>query len=77
MPEPAAFPKTDPEGETYYRIFWQQYDEEGGCSTVSRTLHNMQDGWCLTLPEKWDDTVTVSRQGTVDSNSVSFFICSG
>lgn len=77
VPEPAAFPKTDPEGETYYRIFWQQYDEEGGCSTVSRTLHNMQDGWCLTLPEKWDDTVTVSRQGTVDSNSVSFFIRSG
>lgn len=73
VPEPVAFPKADPEGETYYRIFWQQYDEKGDPRTASRTLHNMQDGWCLVLPEEWDDTVIVSRQGTVDSNTVSFF----
>ena len=77
VPEPVAFPKVDPEGETYYRIFWQQYDEKGNRRTARCTLHNMQDGWCLVLPEKWDDTLTVSRQGTADSNTVFFFNRSG
>ena len=70
---PVAFPKDDPEGETYYRIFWRQYDGNGEYRTVYRTLHNVQDGWSLVLPKEWDDTVTVTRQSAADGSTVSFF----
>ncbi len=73
VPNPTPFPKTDPEGETYYRIFWQQYDERGKATTVYRTLHNMQDGWCLVMPEAWDDTVSVLRQSTAGGSTVVFY----
>lgn len=72
---PVAFPKNDPEGETYYRIFWRQYDEKGEYWTVYRTLHNVQDGWSLVLPKEWDDAVTVTRQSTADGSTVSFYRC--
>ena len=70
---PVAFPKNDPEGETYYRIFWRQYDEKGEYRTVYRTLHNVQDGWSLVLPKEWDNTVAVTRQSTTDCSTVSFY----
>ena len=70
---PVAFPKNDPEGETYYRIFWRQYDEKGEYRTVYRTLHNVQDGWSLVLPKEWDDTVTIARQSAADGSTVSFY----
>ena len=72
---PVAFPKNDPEGETYYRIFWRQYDEKGEYRTVYRTLHNVQDGWSLVLPKEWDDTVTITRQSAADGSTVSFYRC--
>lgn len=73
VPVPVAFPKYDPEGETYYRVFWRQYDEKGEYRTVYRTLHNVQDGWSLVLPKEWDNTVTVTRQSTSDGSTVSFY----
>ena len=75
VPVPAAFPRLDPEGETYYRIFWQQCDEKGRYKTVYRTLHNVQDGWSLVLPKEWDDAVTIARQSTADGSTVSFYRC--
>lgn len=72
---PVAFPKNDPEGETYYRIFWRQYDGKGEYRTVYRTLHNMQDGWSLVLPKEWDDAVTITRQSAADGSTVSFYRC--
>lgn len=75
VPVPVAFPKNDPEGEIYYRIFWRQYDEKGEYRTVYRTLHNMQDGWSLVLPKEWDNTVTITRQSAADGSMVSFYRC--
>ena len=70
---PVAFPKNDPEGETYYRIFWRQYDEKGEYRTVYRTLHNVQDGWSLVLPKEWDETVSIARQSAADGSTVLFY----
>ena len=72
---PVAFPKKDPEGETYYRIFWRQYDEKGEYRTAYRTLHNVQDGWSLVLAKEWDETVTITRQSTSEGSTVSFYRC--
>ena len=77
VPMPVAFPKLDPEGETYYRIFWQQCDEKGNYKTVYRTLHNVQDGWSLVLPKEWDNHVGITRQSVTGGYLVTFYDCVG
>ena len=72
VPEPIAFPQLFDESESYYRIFWLDYDSSGRSEVVNRTFHNMTDGWCLTLPEAWDKGVSLFRIGTPEENTVTF-----
>lgn len=73
VPEPVAFPQTDPEGAVYYRILWQQFDSKGNSSTVRSTYQDPQGGWTLVLPESWDEGVSVERSSGPDGSSVTFF----
>lgn len=73
VPEPLAFPSLFDENESYYRIFWRDYDSSGESSVMRRTFHNTADGWYLQLPEEWDENVSLFRVGLPDENSVTFY----
>lgn len=75
VPEPVAFPTLDDDSETYYRIHWRAYDSTGGSKVVRRTFHNAADGWSLTLPEAWDESISLLRTVTESENAVLFFRC--
>ncbi len=72
VPEPAPFRKTDPEGDSYYRICWRQYSAEGEETLVRETYQEAQSGWNLILPSSWDDRVTVRRTSGTEGSSVTF-----
>lgn len=75
VPEPVAFPTLGEEGETNYRILWRAYDSSGNGTIACRTFHNATDGWSLTLPEAWDESVSLLRTKTENENAVLFFRC--
>lgn len=55
-------PRQDSSPDTFYAIYWQQYDSSGQCTTVSTTYYNSTDGWYLELPDGWLDSLTLLRQ---------------
>lgn len=73
VPEPSPFPALNEESETYYRILWRDYDMTGASEIVTRTFHNMVDGWSLVLPEAWENTVTLTRRSLPEENVVVFY----
>ncbi|MBE7003515.1 MAG: VCBS repeat-containing protein [Ruminococcaceae bacterium] len=77
VPEPIPFPQLDPEGTVYYRIRWRQYDAAGDSAVVRETYQDTQGGWSLTLPEGWDQNVTVSRSVSADGSAVTFMRIDG
>ncbi len=73
LPEPVPFPPFEEDGEIYYRILWRAYDSSGKSEIVRRSFHNAADGWSLTLPEAWDQEVTLLRTLSEGESSVIFF----
>ncbi|MCR5825039.1 MAG: VCBS repeat-containing protein [Oscillospiraceae bacterium] len=77
VPEPMPFVQTDPEAGVYYRVCWRQYDGSGESTVVRQTYPDAQSGWSLTLPEGWDERVSVSRRSGADGNAVTFSLVNG
>ena len=65
------------DGVSYERTDWYQYHLDGENKVVLRTYHNLEDGWYLRLPEDWMDRIWVSRAGSTDENTVTFYILKG
>ena len=65
------------EGISYERTDWYQYNLGGENEAVLRTYHNLEDGWYLRLPEDWIDRIWISRAGSTDENTVTFYILKG
>lgn len=72
VPEAAPFARTDPEGGTYYRVCWRQYDASGKAELVCETYQDAQGGWSLILPGGWDARVSVNRVNGADGSAVTF-----
>ncbi len=72
VPEPVPFPQITPEDALFYRIRWRRYDASGGSEIARETFQDTQSGWSLTLPQNWDENVTVSRSSGADGSSVTF-----
>ena len=53
------------QSETVYRVLdWYLYSSKGSRSIVCTTYHNYTDSWYLTLPDSWNDILTVRREDT-------------
>lgn len=53
------------QSETVYRVLdWYLYSSRGRRSIVCTTYHNYTDSWYLTLPDTWDEELTVRREDT-------------
>ena len=53
------------QSETVYRVLdWYLYSSNGKRNTVCTTYHNYTDSWYLTLPDTWDEELTVRREDT-------------
>ena len=63
LPELVALPSTD--GESYSIIHWYNLDLDGKQTVKLTTYHNFSSGWYVTLPEKWDGKLTVSKSSEV------------
>jgi hypothetical protein len=67
IPKPTPLPPytADALEASYYRVEWRSYRSSGEYVPVLYTVHNLTDGWYLTLPESWRDRLTVTRRDTV------------
>lgn len=77
IPKPEFLPIWENTEALYQRVDWKNFDAEGAGEAVMSTYHNMEDGWYLRLPEAWCDQIMVSRTGSANEASVTFYIRAG
>ncbi len=66
IPRPVSLPPVDTgedaTTEQFWRIDWRNYASSGLVNRVMSTYHNFSDGWYFTLPETWEDRLTIARR---------------
>ena len=62
VPVPESAPAQLDSMNTYWIVKWYAYSSDGGRIQTESTYLNYSDGWCLFLPEKWEDKITVRRE---------------
>lgn len=66
------------DAESGCRVIWRSYDAAGTGKDALSTYHALADGWYLTLPESWGDSLNVRAEGAgTDVSMVSFGIGAG
>lgn len=66
------------DAESGCRVIWRSYDAAGTGKDALSTYHALADGWYLTLPESWGDSLNVHAEGAgTDVSMVSFGIGAG
>ena len=66
------------DAESGCRVIWRSYDAAGTGKGALSTYHALADGWYLTLPESWGDSLNVRTEGAgTDVSMVSFGIGAG
>lgn len=66
------------DAESGCRVIWRSYDAAGTGEDALSTYHALADGWYLTLPESWGDSLNVRAEGAgTDVSMVSFGIGAG
>lgn len=60
VPRPAQL-LSDPEGDSYWKIYWHSYRADGSNERQAITYHNPADGWYLLIPDEWDGHFTVRQ----------------
>ena len=66
LPSPQPLPTYgNSQSTNFWLIDWSQYDNEGTCSRVMTTYHNVVDSWYLIIPEEWRGRITISRNDQV------------
>ena len=76
IPVPVILPTRSAPGQnSYFRIDWCSYDKDGNSKVAESTYHDTEDGWYLTLPNRWDGKIMVTREQTgTDEMAVTFSI---
>jgi hypothetical protein len=74
IPSPRLLPSYgDAQTSNFWLIDWDQYDEEGRCSQVMTTYHNLSDGWYLEIPDSWEGKITISRNDSLSGQRQVIF----
>ena len=76
VPMPAELPA---EGEeTYWKIYWYSYSQDGTPTQQAITYHNLTDSWYMLIPEAWDNHFTV-RQSSISATerATTFYSVAG
>lgn len=71
VPMPAELPA---EGEdSYWKIYWYSYAQDGTPSQKNITYHNLTDSWYILIPESWDNHFTVRQSSIGATERVTTF----
>ncbi|MDE7246021.1 MAG: FG-GAP-like repeat-containing protein [Oscillospiraceae bacterium] len=73
VPMPAQLPSDSGE-DPYWKIYWHNYDLNGGSQLQAITYHNLTDNWYILIPESWDGHFTVRQNNTSSAvHSTTFY----
>ena len=62
IPVPVVLPSSSSGGsDTYWEIYWRNYDATGHAEDILSTYHNTNEGWYLVLPEEWEGKIAVRQ----------------
>lgn len=75
LPQPVQLPVFNDKktSDFYWTINWRTYSLDGTVSRVGITYHDNADGWYLTLPESWENQITISRRDAVSGERTVVF----
>lgn len=73
---PSAVYQQNEEGGAWMlqRVDWSSYSADGEGTKVMSTYHDLESGWYLRLPEKWNGRIFASRVTGTDEATVTFYI---
>ena len=58
--------------DTYWQVYWRNYNVRGQGELAASTYHNTGDGWYLMLPESWDGQIAVQQTYGSDERGIIF-----
>ena len=61
LPELVELPRIDDSAGTYSIIRWYNLGMNGEKRVKLTTYHSFASGWYLTIPDEWDEQITISR----------------
>lgn len=62
------------EQEARSRLDWVNYDQVGGETQVSATLHMPGESWYMLWPENWGDRVRVEKNNSLNLSQTVFYV---
>ena len=74
VPMPVALGTSADTGETYWQIYWRNYNIRGQGETVAMTYHNISEGWYLLLPDSWDRAISIRQSDGAEEQGTVFSI---
>lgn len=73
VPKPVLLPSSASTNANYWSIEWYNYLSTGLRVKVLTTFHNNTDGWYLSMPESWEDHISVRREESSTGERMMIF----
>ena len=73
VPMPVVLPSTGKEGgESYWQVYWRNYNSKGQAEIAASTYHNTTDGWYLILPDEWEGQIALRQVTGTEEREIIF-----